>query len=168
MSPACRLLERECDRMFQIGSTFRRGRPSSSGRRSTTSTAAAGVAAEHLLEDAADVLSAEVEILDADAGTAAPGIALSARSAALSSSAEGFPGVARTADSAAHCPDAGMAELVVFLPFARIGQDFVRLLGFLESFGGFRIVLGDVGMEFSSHLAKRRLDLIGRRGPLDA
>src|SRR5438270_276917 len=54
-------------------------------------------------------------------------------------------------------------ELVVFLSFLRIAQDFVGFVKLLEFFFGGRFVLVDVGMVFTRELPERFADLVVAR-----
>ena len=64
--------------------------------------------------------------------------------------------------------DPRMAKLVVGPPFLRVGQDFVRFLGFLEMFLGLGIVRIAVRMPFHGELAVRLLDVVVGRVTWDA
>ena len=82
MGAAGGLLEGKGDGMFDILAALRLG----TGSAATTPGAAA--AAEKLLENAAKVLTVQIEIFDADAGTALPGSSLAAGCAAKTSESD--------------------------------------------------------------------------------
>ena len=60
------------------------------------------------------------------------------------------------------------AELVVFLPFGGITEDFVSFVDLLEFFFGALLVLGDIRMVFARELAKRLFDVSVARVPRNA
>ena len=145
-----RFLERDHDVRFDIASSF--GAPLSLTKRISSAEACLSSAPEKRLEEIAETRSAEFEV---DAAAIARRIALEPAARLRT------PTRRRLKSAAGLIPI--RAELVVFLSFLRISENFVGFVELLEFFFRRRLVLVDVGMVFARELAERFANLVVAR-----
>jgi len=146
-----RFLERDHDVRFDIASTF--GAPLSLTERISSAETCLSSAPEKRLEEIAETRPAEFE-LDA---------AALARRIALEAAAWLRPPTRLRLEPAAARLIPIRPELVVFLSFLRIPENFVGFVELLEFFFRRRLVLVDVGMVFAREFAERFANLVVAR-----